>query len=144
MGASQTPTLQSGANLQTFRRVITSPELLSGFSSPVNLIDAPGAGNIIDVIGNPVLKYNFGTTAYTINTGVQLIYDQLTPVNRFTASNLIGFSNDRIIVGSASVVSADYDRIENLPLRFRVSNGDPGGGGDGEVEVFFLYQILTI
>ena len=125
-------------NLFSTTVTISSAQLLSSFTTPIQLVPAQGAGNVIIPV-QIVISLTYGGTAYTGNTTTQI---QLNGTNVASVSGFIGNSSNTFInmdlpqvaLGSAS---------GNVPLNFTTATGNPSAG-NGTLKVFVLYRLITL
>lgn len=125
-------------NLFSTTVTISSAQLLSSFTTPIQLVPAQGAGNVIIPV-QIVMSLTFGGTGYTGNTTTQI---QLNGTNVASVSGFIGNTSNTFInldlpqvaLGSAS---------GNVPLNFTTQTGNPSAG-NGTLKVFVLYRLITL
>lgn len=135
-----TPRSLGFGEIFTFARELTVAEVLSGNSSPVELIPAPGAGKFIAIIeANCNLVFN--GTFYTINQSFSLIHPSAT-TGQFVGSNTLGQAASRwtkLSPNSPNSIAV----VENEPINFKVNTGDPGAG-DSTITIFGAYYIFNL
>jgi hypothetical protein len=132
------------AQVFSFKKTITSAQVLTANSNPIELVAAPGTGKYIRPIECTVY-IDFNTTPYATN---------LTPVLQdgggsditFRATNLL--NADTAKMGRMSEIFVTYgastlDLKENQALAFSVNSGDPTAG-DSDITVFGTYTIIEI
>lgn len=126
-------------------KVTVSSANIKTFNTPYELIAAPGAGKFIDVLAVK-LRLRDGTVAYDTNTNVQLFLGapSTVPVTNsistfFAATS--GFSKPAIPVLTA--VNTIESNFANQPLNIYTSGGNPATG-DGVLDVYITYQIITL
>lgn len=128
----------SGGSLNT-RVFISSAQILTSNSVPVELIPAPGTGKFIQVL-QISYTYTFNTTTYntsgeggiTLGTGGSL----MSQVD-FSASNNL-YSSSFTVAGNEQTQT-----IENVPLLLTTQGGDPTDG-DGTATLYIAYQIVSL
>jgi hypothetical protein len=120
---------------------ILTAAILTGNATPVELIAAPGAGKIIFVIGNVLIKYIYSGAAFATNTNIEILH------GGSVTSQLMGnpLANTANYYG---VVTSTYgglaSSVENQAVNFKVATGNPTGGGTSSVKISFKYVILTL
>jgi hypothetical protein len=137
-GSNAPPTWEEG--IRTVKVTLSSAELLNSFSAAKQLIAAPGAGKVNEVI-SITMRYNYLTAPYVTNTTLAVYYstvevaahtgvlDQLASVIK-VASPGIGF------------VSASAD-LENQAVFIGTKTGNPTAGS-GTLDVYVTYRIITL
>lgn len=126
-------TLEEEVRVITEKVTISSAEILNSGTTPVQLIAAPGVGKFIDVISVTIQK-NFGTIAYSENV-----------------FNKIGFTGNGIVEIMVDFSQSELEKsstdsglvLPNEPLLFYNNGGDPENG-DGTLEVYVTYKIVTL
>lgn len=132
---------RASAQIYTFDTTISNAAILTGNSSPVTLISAPGAGKFIHIVGPVVSKFNYVTAAFATNTTWRLLYGA-SPIDTFASQINQTFINIGVmnitdwVIGSTSV--------ENAALRWDIQTGNPTGGGTSTLRIRFRYEILTL
>ena len=122
----------------TLVKTLTTPELLTSFTTPIILLPAQGANKIIVPYGPIVYKTTFNTQAFNF-TNATLDYDSVTLNTVGTA--ILNAGADYIGVNSASSYSASY--AVNNNLLFKASTGNPTQG-DGTLTINLQYRIVEI
>tara|TARA_R110000868_G_scaffold103241_7_gene284412 strand:+ start:1364 stop:3337 length:1974 start_codon:yes stop_codon:yes gene_type:complete len=122
---------------------ISSAQLLTINSAPVLVIDAPGAGNYIDIL-SVAYKYNYIAPAYNMNGGVlALITDgaggrQITWPN----SSLLAQTNDVFQHVNTYEASNSDALITNKAVYFEAKTANPTGG-NGTIELDIYYRVVS-
>lgn len=158
-GTELVEVVQSGTNKRTtaqdiadiasgfseYQGTLTTSQILNANSSPVTLVAAPGAGKIIEIIPLVWYKLNYTTAAFATNTNSSLAWgasgiaaSQATAILAQTASNYSYAANS----GSSATLTAA--QVENLPIVFQVTGGNPTAGGTNTLVINFKYRILTL
>jgi hypothetical protein len=137
---------QGGVAVQTATVTLTPAQIVSLCTSPVQVVAAPGAGQIL----NPVsftLQYKFGTTPYTVSPqGIQFIsgapgHDEYGSVS---TSNLLDAPSSRVATASANgQVGGDPATYANQPLMVELSTSD-ASGGDGTLTITVAYTVVAL
>ena len=117
---------------------IPSASILTGFATPVTLIAAPGAGQIIVPIQISI-KYKFATAAYATNTTIEF---KLGSVSLGTVAAMISQAADRYTVFDP-VLAVTAGPLENQALSFNVQTGNPTAGG-GNLQIMIVYKLQTV
>lgn len=136
-----------GASVVKIVRVaLTSAQLLSLNSSPMEILPSPGPGQYVYVIASSY-ELTFGTTAYSSNdTGPGLYY---APSSQgLPADNAVGA---RAFSGSGSIVSANVgvvanatpDSIDNAAILL-MNPTDDMTDGDGTGSLTVLYSVINL
>ena len=136
----QIPEGDEGALQWHYKRVeVSSAEILTLFSAPKELVEAPGAGKMAAPI-HAICKYHFVTTPYdNVNDDIQINTEG-------AATYLIIFNNMLSRVadwrGVRSIRQLDIDQPENARI-ILTEDVDPTGG-DSTLTVYLWYIILTL
>ncbi len=127
--------------IQHITVTIPSASILTGNSAPFELIPAPGAGKIINVL-SAVSKIIFGTVAYATNPNYNIRYN-LTTATLFQTSAL-NYSQTKYNVETRDAPGGlNAADIENTSIVFFVQTGNPTAG-DGTITISLQYIIETI
>ncbi len=127
--------------IQHITVTIPSADILTGNSAPFELIPAPGAGKIINVL-SAVSKIVFGTVAYATNPNYTIRYN-LTTATLFQTSAL-NYSQTKYNVETRDAPGGlDAADIEDASIVFFVASGNPTAG-DGTITISLQYIIETI
>lgn len=125
---------------------VTSSELLNLFSTPKQLVAAPGAGKMINVL-NYTLRYSYGTADY-VNASGGALYLRIGTTAAATGSNVIslvtGFASALLgPVGSINNLTArqNMSDLENAPLQLAKVSGALTDG-DGTLQIRVRYMIV--
>ena len=114
------PSSQDCTCVQTAKVTLSSAQILNSFTTPVQLIAAPGAGKVIFVT-HFLINFNFNTVAYATNTdgGFEIggIFSNLIALN-FPESGFAG----------RSFTLASYSALENAAFNFQTDTGNPTEG----------------
>jgi hypothetical protein len=137
-------------SLEAMQIRITSAQLLALKTTPVQLIAPPGGNGLqvlwIDAIE---LKYNFNTTAYTLNAGtLKLFYGPVANAHPLTAdqsTNFLTAAASRLILQPALLAIA-ADTPTNL-LNQAIYLGNDGSAnytlGDATLDVTIMFGRTT-
>lgn len=125
----------------TVKQTILNAAISTLNSVPVTLsIPAPGVGKMLQpmfVVG----RYT-GTTAFTVNTSLELYFDTLTNTY-MSGGNIINQTSDTTSP-FAVIGSQNRCMIENKWLKLRIATWDPVVAGDGDLIIYTTYKIVTL
>lgn len=129
--------------LMTTKVSLSSAQILTLNTIPVQLLPAPGAGlyyDVVDCIG----FYTFGGTAYATNINFSIVYNNLTSnLALFSNSALINQTANRKLKFAAGTITGSLSAYStNAPLVAQVATGNPTAG-NGTVDIYLLYDIVT-
>jgi len=136
----------SGADSIVFlKKTLNAAQIRSLFSSPVELIAAPGVGKAIMPLYPIFLKYNYGTTQFT-NAGATVIslflgtthYIATSTVAMIAAAANYGWQPDLNTSAKES-----FDPTGNTALTLSANVAD-WTGGDGTLDIYINYKIITL
>lgn len=120
---------------------ISSAQILNSFTSPVQLIAAPGANKAIKVF-SAVLVWTYGTAAYITNTNARVSYQ--SSLANITESTGISVSQDSIAIPRlANLGAANRSAISNNSVVFHTLVGNPTTG-DSTLEIIIDYAIIDV
>lgn len=123
---------QAGSLIQEV--LVTSPELLNMFTSPVILIPAPGVGKFI-VVDKIIMKYDFNSQAYTQPGFTNVVMN---------GNNIVQFGTS-LNSGSSFIKQGTPTSVtltENSPLELTNTTGNLTNG-DGTVILYIYYSTNT-
>lgn len=137
----------SVVQLRFVKKQLNPAEVKNSFSSPVELIGAPGAGTAIRVL-DVTVNNTFSTTAFDNQKG--FIYsagvsDRTTMYQRTISSALIKATSSRILPAYEDFTTIDNSEsriIDDAPVRF--SLGADSVNGDGTLTFYIWYLIMTL
>lgn len=136
------PTPSVSATIQIATVTVTSAQLLALYTTPINLIPTPGAGNIIQIL-SAVWHYVYATAAYATNTDIRIEYGTLAGnPNYIDLNGVISQTTDMWGTGSMPDASVAAD-LRNLPMQLKVVSGNPTAGG-GYINFVIAYTIQSI
>ena len=126
--------------VKTVKVSLSSAEILNSFTTPVQLIAAPGVGKSILATRYLIIFPN-GTTAYATNTSAYIAYDtDLGPDQIFGYFDLTDVAGSQTMGRAADVTRATF---ENKGIFFKTATGNPTAG-TGDLVVYITYQIITL
>lgn len=123
---------------KTIKVPITSLDILSSNTAPVELIPAPGVGKYIKIISADFLL-NYGTSDYSYSPApndVTLTYGTTQCSGRITL-------NASSTIFNTIPLSGTYDIGTNTAVNFYCSTGNPTGG-DSTVDIYITYTVVTL
>jgi len=128
-----------GGTIITRDTLISSADILSANSTPVTLVNAPGAGFMIVPV-TCTLFYDYVTAAYATNTTFGLyLQNQLVSS---TNNTLITSTSDRWATLTPVAFENSVASVENKDLTFQVQTGNPTAGS-GTLFVRVVYYIAA-
>lgn len=142
----------TGSAVQTTAVTLGSAQLQHLKATPVQLVSAPGSGNLLNVV-SIVAQYKFGTVAYSVPNGGQIstaVGNAPTGINLAAAGFIDQTANQIQIGGSASspgfVPGWTWPQsvLENQPLTVSNNGGAEWTTGDGTVVVTVYYTVVAL
>lgn len=135
--ASGNGTWQKPTGYQNYSAVtITSAQMLSIGSTPIEILPAPGASKYYDF--KVYFEYIFNTTPYTVTGQLQLIDNTTKRVSNLFDIN--GQLTDRVLVSDINTQNQFLSINSNLKLT--TSNGSDPTLGDGTLKIKIFYNIV--
>ena len=134
-------TIAGVANTESSNNLIKvsldSSEISNAHTTAIPAISAPGAGKAIQIL-SATSKLNYGTAAY--NSG-SIVIDYVGLGIPYSISNAMNsvVSGFRVI----SYTSGNMGDIENVAVEIGASV-DLGGTGDGTIDIYITYSIITL
>ena len=140
-GAVTSPKLDE-STVQYAEVEISAAEILALFTTPKELVAAPGAGKLLEFI-SLLLAYDWGTAAYTVvgATNLQVRYTDETGENASVVRAVTGFLDqvadtlfalDKLEIATEPVV--------NAPLVLALDGADPAAG-DSPIHARVAYRV---
>lgn len=119
---------------------VSSAQILSSNTTPVQIVAAPGAGKIINLI-RATTKLVYNSVAYATNVTSFLVLG--TSASDFVTSgiNMIGGSTTKWVMFDASSTLTFTSSLENNALNFMTNVGDPTAG-NSDMIVTVYYTIV--
>jgi hypothetical protein len=126
----------------TAKLTIATADVLQLNTTPIEIVDAPGAGYAIEVI-SASMKMVYVSATYATNTSLELITagatnSQASTVIKNSASTIRRFA-DATTLASATATQL----VENAALNVTVASGDPTAG-DSDITIYVTYRIITL
>lgn len=113
------------------------------YTTPAQLIDAPGSGKIIMPVGY-CFEYNHDTTQYDSDRGICLIFSGTDVPIQTLCGPLNDFSENDIVMGS-QLSNAPGSWKKNAALYVKAMGANPtGGGANSFIRVQVYYKIHTV
>jgi hypothetical protein len=144
-GSSPNATLTVSGTMQSATVSLSSAQLLALNSSPVTIVPAPGAGNVILVLGI-VEEFTAGADAYTDSGGETGLYFSSLAFGSIDGQNL-----GQACIGNVTGVGAGINALE--PILFATADivnqgivaysptaNMTGGDGTAKITVYYLVQ----
>jgi len=129
--------LTASTSVLTAKVTLSSAEILALFTTPKQLIAAPGAGKIIVPLAVSY-RLNFNSIAYTTNLNLRLrMNGTLTQNSGILGLGATSYSLQPLAGGA---YSAD---ITNTALTIDVATGNPAAG-NSTMDVYVTYTIVTL
>ncbi len=146
----QTPT--GGGAVQTVHISVSSAQILTMVTSPVQLIAAPGSGRFIQILGITG-RLNFNTTAYVDTPAVSYPSSYNSGLGvYFDATDLGVYYNTNILFASQTMYSTfNFSNgsfgVDNAPLMLSVYDTGPVPtnpyAGDGTLDIYVTYTVVN-
>jgi hypothetical protein len=142
LSASSLPSTFKGINItETY---ITSGQLLTSNTTPITLLPASGSISTVEIPVMIVLRYKYGTTAYTTNTTIDIEYTGPTVTEAIASKNCLGFTVTGIDFVPPVAFGTPVVRISpNYSLQLSTRTGNPAAG-DGDLIVYVISTTLNI
>jgi hypothetical protein len=120
---------------------ISSSQILNGFTSPIEILDAAGSGKT-NILLSVIADCAFGTAAYATNTNVR-IYQTGSSSSIGVQNGLIGFTANQLAVIPVPQVSGSLSEqyIKNAKTFLQVLTGNPTAG-DGTITLTVTYITI--
>lgn len=121
---------------------LTTAQVLALFTTPIQLISAPGVGFAIQVIKSSA-KLNYNTSAYATNL-VLGIGSPTASVNQETITGLLGAAISKTQNGLAiGSTATETQLIANAAINVSVLVGNPTVG-NSSIDIYLTYRIITL
>lgn len=132
------------SNIITLQRVLTSAEILTLFSSPIELISAQGAGTVIYIHNAYLQLQTYGGVEYTTSDSPQIIYATGTVINAFNGRlALVTPSQWLPSNSSTSGIHSSQELRENEAVQLTTAVADPTSGNSDFV-ITIVYEVITL
>lgn len=137
----------TGFSAQSTTITLTSAQLLALHATPITLIPAPGAGQMI-LLQQTSMEYVFNTTAYTVPGGAQLrtLINGVTVGADIAATGLLDQNASTIGYSRAAnqTTGIATATLANQPLTITNTNATEFTLGNGTLVVNVLYNIISV
>jgi hypothetical protein len=129
--------------LKFTKKNMSSPEILANFTTPVDIVAASGASNIVNLPLFVVSKGTYNTAAYTGGDDIQFNFAGVsTPVCQ--KASFWNFSSNFIDVAAFAPSGSRVEQLApNQPFQVKTSVSNPATG-DGTVEFTTISVQLTL
>lgn len=146
LASKNLPSTFKGVNITTTN--ISSAQILTGNSSPINLLPASGSASKVEVPLLFIVRYIPGGTPYATNTTGVFEYIGPSVTQKIAAkSSMLTFATaglDVIIPDNYNLTgSPEIILTPNYALQFRVQSGNPTAG-NGSMVIYTLSVTLNI
>lgn len=145
-GVRITNSSASGGGIQTSYVALTLAQIQAAFTTPVQIVPAPGAGSFVD-INDVIVNYIFGSAAYTGGGVIQLSYGTGVTVAATTtlaATVLTSQSTNELYkLTSAAVASTTNANYLNKAINYTNATANFAVGTGGSGLVVCSYKIIT-
>lgn len=123
---------------------IATADVLTLNGTPLEIVAAPGAGKVIEVI-SASRKLTFNSIVYATNTRLALIHDTATDVLVEWGNAGLNASVTNILQGAINLATAatDTQLIENKAVMVTVEIGE-ATAGNSDIKVYVVYRIITL
>lgn len=130
----------SASGLQSSKISLSSAQILALNSTPIQIIAAPGANNVI-LIDEIFIVYTFVTAAYATNINLLVGWNSVTtPFLSTNATINQTVTKHQVWLGQNLSVTED---LSNKAVEVRVATGNPTGG-DSTMKIIVTYKIIDI
>lgn len=132
-----------GVNIQDLvvSRSLSTAEILSANSSPVELVAAPGAGYAF-IPYEAILVYDYNTAAFATNTDFFIRVGTTNSLNYGAAA--LTNTSDAIFRIAATNTSYSTASHANQNINFFIDTGNPTGGGTSSARIIVKYYKITL
>jgi hypothetical protein len=139
---------QSAGPVQTATVTLTSAQLRALHSTPVQLIPAPGSGQMVAPI-SVVFQYKAGASPYTITGGGRVAVYLGAPNNLVTqvdAARFLDQTTSQVFMseGIGGIGSSQQGAVENASVMVENDSTTEWTGGDGTVTISVYYTVVAL
>jgi hypothetical protein len=131
------------AMLQRVIAFISKEEIAKLFTSPVQILPAPGPGKFINVVLG-ILRYKFGTVPYVSNGSILLFLGNPAAYNALSFAMGINETSDKIEIEPFQTGQVGPPNFGNQGLFAQCGVAADPTGGDGSYKITVLYMIEDI
>ncbi len=125
----------------TTKVTLSAAQMLAIYTTPIELIAAPGAGKIIELISVSA-RNNFNTTAFDVAHASGLHVGTLTGTEAQGSINQ-AFCNSASSLIESQTINAGATIDENEAISVWATVSDPTVG-DGTIDVYITYRTVTL
>ena len=135
----------TGSGIQTATVTLSSAQLLHLNGTPVQLIAAPGSGNVIKPL-SITLQYKFGSAPYTAQDGSFAIgTPAFVAAVQQPAVGFIDQASDQIaFLGGFGGAFGPRSSFENQPITVMQNGSAEWTAGDGSVVISVTYTVVVL
>lgn len=120
---------------------ITKEQIAASESSSVELVPALGANDVIECI-SAIADFTYATTRYNnVRCGV---FQQGCSEMQLFSDDLLYSSSDRIVKLMPLEAGATGVQLKKGVGLYFYSSSDPGSGGEGSMDLYILYRVITL
>ena len=121
---------------------LTAAQIKTISTVPISVIDAPGAGKVIEVVSS-FLNFQYGTVTFdaSFSYEVSLYTDTASGRQYTTANNILNRTSSTMQTFDKDASTASQ-LIENKAIF--IDGGDDSTVGDSTIDVYINYRIITI
>jgi hypothetical protein len=137
---------QVTGQVQTTAVTLTSAQLQHAKSTPIQLVAAPGSGQMLNVL-SAVAQYKAGSSPYAVASG-RLGLFLGNPGNVIVASapaaGFLDQTTNQVRPMPESVTEDDQSSFENQPLMVTNDGSAEWANGDGTVTITVTYTVVAL
>jgi hypothetical protein len=131
-------------SVQHKKIVLTSAEVLALFSTPLELVPAPGSGKAIKVVDAAGGVEAYNSAAYATNVTMNIITDTADQAQNSSAVLLTSTANRIVDIPKVAPTGATNKQIiENKSLKVAVGTGNPATG-NSPIVLYIAYSIVDV
>ncbi len=130
------------AAITTVKVSLSSAQILAGFTTPVSLVAAKGAGTFINVL-SIAKRLTYGSITYITNTTDRVYIGSFSPI--ITDGDILASASNDFSVTSPTQsleVTGSADWV-NAPLMWKVITGNPASG-NSTLDIYITYNVITL
>jgi len=139
------PTIFNPANVLLATKTVTSVQILDWKNTAVELIAAPGAGKIIDVI-SLTAKLTYNSVAYTIVglTALEIKHGSAVLYSNAAATSIISSGSTKYWTAERAPAAALFTNINaNTAITAQCTGANPAAG-NSTITFSIVYRIITL